>query len=179
MRTQNNCFHRAVIAIYNITLAMLKLLTFFSVFQFIWLFSIITLGPVTYGEKAYPEWAVKFGWCLGVCSVVPIPLIAAIQIFRQEGTIVQVIISLYSRTSMTRTRMAHLPSLIISLQKHAYSNILKISPPKTESFQIKILIFIFLLKIAGTCLNRLAMFLSRNKNNNLYPCKPQFYKNGV
>ena len=35
----------------------------------------------------------------------------------------------------------------ITLQKHAYSNILNISPPKTESFQIKILIFfIFLLK---------------------------------
>ena len=28
-----------------------------------------------------------------------------------------------------------------ALRKHAYSNILKISPPKTESFQIKILIF--------------------------------------
>ena len=26
-------------------------------------------------------------------------------------------------------------------KKHAYSNVLKISPPKTESFQIKILIF--------------------------------------
>ena len=34
-----------------------------------------------------------------------------------------------------------------SLQKHVYSNIMKISPPKTESFQIKIMIFfIFLLK---------------------------------
>ena len=33
------------------------------------------------------------------------------------------------------------------LRKHAYSNILKVSPSKTESFQIKILIFfIFLLK---------------------------------
>ena len=32
-----------------------------------------------------------------------------------------------------------------TLRKHAYSNILKISPPKTESFQIQILIvFIFL-----------------------------------
>ena len=40
-----------------------------------------------------------------------------------------------------------------TLRKHAYSNILTISPPKTESFQIKILIFfIFLLKtyIVGT-----------------------------
>ena len=31
-----------------------------------------------------------------------------------------------------------------SLRKHAYSNILKISPLKTESFQIKILIYFFL-----------------------------------
>ena len=41
----------------------------------------------------------------------------------------------------------------ISLGKHAYSNILEISPPKTESFQIKILIFfVFVLKtwIVGT-----------------------------
>ena len=29
----------------------------------------------------------------------------------------------------------------LSLRKHAYSNILKISPPQTEIFQIKILIF--------------------------------------
>ena len=28
-------------------------------------------------------------------------------------------------------------SAILSLRKHAYSNILKISPPKTENFQIK------------------------------------------
>ena len=35
----------------------------------------------------------------------------------------------------------------VSLRKHAYSNILKISPPKPEGFQIKILIFfLFLLK---------------------------------
>ena len=34
-----------------------------------------------------------------------------------------------------------------TLRTHAYSNILKISPPKTENFQIKILMFfIFLLK---------------------------------
>ena len=32
-------------------------------------------------------------------------------------------------------------SQTITLREHAYSNILKIAPPKTESFQIKILIF--------------------------------------
>ena len=30
---------------------------------------------------------------------------------------------------------------VYSLRKHAYSNIFKISPPKTENLQIKILIF--------------------------------------
>ena len=63
-----------------------------------------------------------------------------------------------------------------------------ISPPKTENFQIKILIFfIFLLKSidcgysldpprqGGSNEYPQSMFLSRNKKNNVYPCKPQFY----
>ena len=66
-------------------------------------------------------------------------------------------------------------------------NIMKISPPKTESFQIKILIFfIFLLKTdcgywlkppnqGGSNEYPQSMFLSRNKKNNVYPCKPKFY----
>ena len=37
-----------------------------------------------------------------------------------------------------------------SLRKHAHSNILKISPPKTESFQIKILIFFLVYTV---CMN--------------------------
>ena len=66
----------------------------------------------------------------------------------------------------------------IALRKHAYSNILKISPPKTESFQIKILIFfIFLLKTEQGRSSEYpqSMFSSRNKKNNVYPCKHQFY----
>ena len=31
-----------------------------------------------------------------------------------------------------------------ALRKHTYSNILKISPPKTENFQIKTLIFFYI-----------------------------------
>ena len=77
-----------------------------------------------------------------------------------------------------------------------------ISPPKTENFQIKILIFfIFLLKSidcgyslelprwgssnkypqsmllrrGGSNEYPQPMLLSRNKKNNVYPCKPQFY----
>ena len=75
-----------------------------------------------------------------------------------------------------------------SLRKHAYSNILKISPPKTESFQIKILIFFQISAQNIDCGYSLepprrggsneypqSMFSRRNKKNNVYPCKPQFY----
>ena len=73
------------------------------------------------------------------------------------------------------------------LRKHAYSNILKISPRKKESFQIKFSIFfIFLLDIdcgysveppcqGGSNEYPQSMFLSRKKKNNVYPCKLQFY----
>ena len=75
-----------------------------------------------------------------------------------------------------------------SLRKHTYLNILKISPPKTESFQIKNSdIFhisaqnidcgysLELPRRGGSKEYPKSMFLSRNKENNVYPCKPQFY----
>ena len=75
-----------------------------------------------------------------------------------------------------------------SLRKHTYSNILKISPPKTESFQIKILIFFHISAQNIDCWYSLepprrgdsnkypqSLFLSRNKKNNIFPCKSQFY----
>ena len=74
------------------------------------------------------------------------------------------------------------------LRKHAYSNILKISPPKTESFQIKNSDNFHIsaqnidcgyslepTRRGGSNENPQAMFLSRDKKNNVYPCKPQFY----
>ncbi|CAC5374384.1 Sodium- and chloride-dependent neutral and basic amino acid transporter B(0+),Sodium- and chloride-dependent taurine transporter,Sodium-dependent noradrenaline transporter,Sodium-dependent proline transporter,Sodium-and chloride-dependent glycine transporter 1,Sodium-dependent neutral amino acid transporter SLC6A17,Sodium- and chloride-dependent GABA transporter ine,Sodium- and chloride-dependent GABA transporter 3,Sodium- and chloride-dependent betaine transporter,Sodium- and chloride-dependent GABA trans len=51
----------------------------------IWLFSIITLGPVTYDGKSYPTWAIVFGWILGIVSLVPIPLMMIIQIINTDG----------------------------------------------------------------------------------------------
>ena len=75
-----------------------------------------------------------------------------------------------------------------SLQKHAYSNILKIFPPKNENFQIKISDIFHISAQNIDCGYSLepprrggsneypqAMFLSRNMKNNVYPCKPQFY----
>ena len=77
----------------------------------------------------------------------------------------------------------------ISLRKHAYSNILKIlQPKKGKKKQIKNS-DIFLISAqnidygyslepprrGGSNEYQQSMFLSRNKKNNIYPCKPQFY----
>ena len=70
--------------------------------------------------------------------------------------------------------------MLYSLRKHAYSNILKILPPKNENFQIK---NCNIFQISAQNIDRgggsneypQSMFLSRNKKNNVYPCKPQFY----
>ena len=65
----------------------------------------------------------------------------------------------------------------------------KISPPITENFQIKktLIFFIFFARNIDCgysvepprqgCCNEYtqSMFLSKNKKNNVYPCKPQFY----
>ena len=75
-----------------------------------------------------------------------------------------------------------------TLRKEAYSNILKNLQPNINNFQIKILIvFIFLLKNidcgyslepprrGGSNEYPQSTFLSRNKKNDVYPCKPKFY----
>ena len=75
-----------------------------------------------------------------------------------------------------------------SLQKQAYSNIKKISSPKPENFQIKICDDFHISAQNIDCGYSLepphrggsneypqSIFLSRNKKNNVYPFKPQFY----
>ena len=74
------------------------------------------------------------------------------------------------------------------LRRHAYSNILQILPPKNENFQIKNsdIFHISAQNIDFGCSLEpprrggsneypQSIFLSRNKKNNVYPCKPQFY----
>ena len=87
----------------------------------------------------------------------------------------------------------------LSLRKHAYSNVQKILPPKTEKNQIKKLwyfsyfcskhrLWVHISALIIDCGNSLepprrggsneypqSTFLSRNKKNNVYPRKPQFY----
>ena len=78
-------------------------------------------------------------------------------------------------------------AIFISLRKH-YSNILKILAPKNEKFQIKNADIFHISaqnidcrysleppRRGGSNEQQLSMFSSRNKKNNVYPCKPQFY----
>ena len=58
--------------------------------QFIFLFSVISHTPVTYGDYSYPGWAVGVGWVFALCSMVPLPTITAIKIARAEGPLLQV-----------------------------------------------------------------------------------------
>ena len=75
----------------------------------------------------------------------------------------------------------------MTLRKHAYSNILKILPPKNENILIKNsdIFHISAQKIdcgyslepplqGGSNKYPQSMFLIGNKENNTYPCKPQF-----
>ena len=75
-----------------------------------------------------------------------------------------------------------------TLRKHAYSNILKILPPKNENFRIKNSDIFPISAQNIDCGYSLeppqrggsneypqSMFSSKSKENNVYPCKPQFY----
>ena len=76
-----------------------------------------------------------------------------------------------------------------SLQKQAYLNTLKMLSPKYENFQIKNSDIFFCMSAqnidcrysletprrGGSNEYQQSMFLSRNKKNNVYSCKPQFY----
>ena len=79
-------------------------------------------------------------------------------------------------------------NLLFPLRKHAYPNILNILQPKNENFQIKKsdIFHISAQNIAcgyllepprqnGSNEYPQSMFLSKNRKNNVYPCKPQFY----
>ena len=78
--------------------------------------------------------------------------------------------------------------LCYTLRKHAYSNILKTLQSKKGNFPIKNSDIFHISAQNIDCGYSLepprrggsneypqSMFLSRNKKNNVYPCKPQFY----
>ena len=67
---------------------------------------------------------------------------------------------------MLQKKVASMLTETTSLWKYDYSNILKISSPKTENFQII---------RGGSNEYPQSMFWIEIRKNNVYPCKPQFY----
>jgi len=53
------------------------------------LFTFINHTPVSYNSYPYPDWAIVVGWMLALASIVPIPLVAAIQLTKAKGTFKQ------------------------------------------------------------------------------------------
>ena len=89
---------------------------------------------------------------------------------------------------MSKGTFSHVTVHVFSLRKHAYSNILNFLPPKNENFQMKNTDNFPISAQNIDCGYSLepprrggsneypqSMFLSRDKKNNVYPCKPQFY----
>ena len=83
--------------------------------------------------------------------------------------------------SMVSVKMLIMLSFEFTLRKHVYSNIQKILTAKISQFSDKNSDIISLLKTGNSNEYPQSMFLSRNKKNNVYPCKPEFslYKIGV
>ena len=83
------------------------------------------------------------------------------------------------KSNINFCNLIYLNDFSIALRKHAYSNILKILPPKHENFQMKNSYIFHNSAQNIDCGYSLeypqSMFLSRNKKNNVHPCKPQFY----
>ena len=55
-----------------------------------WIFSLLHYSVPTYGDYVYPGWANVIGWILAVSSSIPIPLGMLHQLYKTEGTIIQV-----------------------------------------------------------------------------------------
>ena len=44
----------------------------------------------SYGDYTYPPWAIGFGWCLAVVSLLPIIITALLRLIKANGNILQV-----------------------------------------------------------------------------------------
>ena len=94
------------------------------------------------------------------------------------------IIDSYVQTNLSRRWGAHITKTCV----FRYIENIENSPPKTESFQKRIMIFYHVpaqntdcgyllepLRRGGSNEYPQSMFLSRNKKHNIYHCKPYFY----
>ena len=60
--------------------------------------------PVFSNGEEFPDWTIVLGWCLACISIVPIPITAAIAIFRNRHNLKQVDIHPLSRIRLVSTQ---------------------------------------------------------------------------
>ncbi|XP_030061381.1 sodium- and chloride-dependent taurine transporter isoform X2 [Microcaecilia unicolor] len=54
------------------------------------IFSLVKYTPLSYNKYyTYPAWAIGFGWCLALSSMITIPLVALVRILRSDGSLVE------------------------------------------------------------------------------------------
>ncbi|XP_042898063.1 sodium- and chloride-dependent glycine transporter 1 isoform X2 [Parasteatoda tepidariorum] len=82
------------------------------------LFIVINHKPVTYGTYEYPGWSIALGWMIALCSILPIPVIAVVQVLKAKGTFKQRVISCLQPTydwgpALEENRISYKKSLSI------------------------------------------------------------------
>lgn len=69
-----------------------------SIIIALFIFSIVSYERVAYANTyTYPLWGELIGWCMGLASVICIPIYAILYILRQDGTLKERIIKGISR----------------------------------------------------------------------------------
>lgn len=58
-------------------------------------FTLYDFDTLKYGKYDYPEWADGVGWLLSLASVFAIPVVAIVNIVKEEGSIMTVSLNLF------------------------------------------------------------------------------------
>ena len=84
-------------------------------------FSSVQMTSPSYGDYQYPEWAKAIGWSVAMLSVIPMPLVAVIQIYRAKGSLMQASNYCYNLHHDADKGNKSAPTLII----HQMSSVIK------------------------------------------------------
>ncbi|GIY20631.1 sodium- and chloride-dependent glycine transporter 2 [Caerostris darwini] len=56
------------------------------------IFILVNHTAITYNDYVYPSWSIAIGWIIALCSIAPIPIVAAWVLYKEEGDFKQKLI---------------------------------------------------------------------------------------
>ena len=74
---------------YSITVISFFIVSF-SLFQGVFIFSLVTYKPLKYNDYEYPVWGQVLGWCVAASSMIQIPIFVVYQMATAKGTLREV-----------------------------------------------------------------------------------------